>query len=114
MQETAEQVATVHPVRPILGEGGDPSGRIPWLQPQRPVRVVLVVVRHVDAKDLVQLPAPDQQPVQALGANGSNSVGCVNAFMQLIDTREPVHQGGRVGAPGFGRARWAIVSQARA
>jgi hypothetical protein len=32
-------------------------------------------------------------------------VGCVKAFMQLVGTREPGHQGGRVGSPGLAEPR---------
>jgi hypothetical protein len=48
-------------------------------------------------------------------------VGCVKAFMQLVGTREPIHQAGRVGALGLGEGRragseqredWAVPAQA--
>jgi len=54
----------------ILAEDGQPGGRIWWLQPERPVGTVSVVMLDVDPKDLLQVAAPnDQQPVQALGAD---------------------------------------------
>ena len=47
--------------------------RLRWLQPQRAVRPVLVVVLDVLAQDAFDVAAvEDQQPVQALGADGSD------------------------------------------
>ena len=47
--------------------------RLRWLQLERAVRPVLVVVLDVLAQDAFEVAAvEDQQPVQALGANGSD------------------------------------------
>jgi hypothetical protein len=73
VQETAEQVTAVHPAPLVLGHRPETDRRIRWLQSKRPVRAMLVVVLHVDAENLIQMPPPDdQQPVQALDAHGSN------------------------------------------
>jgi hypothetical protein len=70
MHETAEQVASVDLGRLILAGEGWSNGWIRWLQPERPVRPVGVVVLDVDSKDLLEVAAAnDQQPVQALGAD---------------------------------------------
>jgi len=73
VQETAEQVTSVYPLQPILGEDPEAGGGIRRLQRERPVPAALVVMLDVDAEDLVQVPSPDdQQPVQALSADGPN------------------------------------------
>ena len=59
VDQPAESVAPAH--RTWLALAGDvqASRRIWRLQSERAMRTVLVVVRHVDSKDLVQVPAPD-------------------------------------------------------
>jgi hypothetical protein len=73
MQQTTEQVAPTHSGLLILGDNGQPGGLIWLLEPERPVRAVLVVVPDVDLQDLLEVAATDdQQPVQALGADRSD------------------------------------------
>ena len=68
MQESAEQVASTHGASVILAEVSQPAGRVWWLQLERPVGTVAVVMLDVDPQDLLKVAAPDdQQPVQALG-----------------------------------------------
>jgi hypothetical protein len=70
MEETAEQVASMHSALLLVANDRQPAGLIWRLKHQRPVGPVVVVVPDVDAKDLLQMAsAHDQQPVQALGAD---------------------------------------------
>jgi hypothetical protein len=49
----------------ILPAHGEPGGRIWWLQPNRPVGTVAVVMLDIDPEDLLEVAAADdQQPVQ--------------------------------------------------
>jgi hypothetical protein len=73
MEESAEQVASTHGAAVILGADGRPGQRIWWSQPECPVGTVAVVMLDIDPEDLLQVAAAnDQQPVQALGADGPN------------------------------------------
>jgi hypothetical protein len=47
VEETAEQVAAMHSAAVILAEDGHLGGRTWWLQPQRPVGPVEVVMLDV-------------------------------------------------------------------
>jgi hypothetical protein len=70
VEESAEQVASTHGAPVILAADGRPGQRIWWLQPERPVGTVAVVMLDMDPEDLLQVAAADdQQPVQALGAD---------------------------------------------
>jgi hypothetical protein len=70
MQEPAEQVTLVGPGPADPATEGWFDGGIRRLQPERPVRMVDVVVLDIDPQDLLEVAAPDdQQPVQALGAH---------------------------------------------
>jgi hypothetical protein len=78
MQETAEQVTSAHLTSFILTDDGQSGGSVRRLKPERPVRTVPVVVLDVDPQDLLHMAAPnDQQPVQALGADGADPPFCV-------------------------------------
>jgi hypothetical protein len=78
MQETAEQVTSAHLTSFILTDDGQSGGSVRRLKPERPVGTVPVVVLDVDSKDLLQMAASnDQQPVQALGADGVDPPFCV-------------------------------------
>jgi hypothetical protein len=70
VQETAEEVASVHSAPVIRARDGQ-LGRRRWrLQSECPVRTVGVVVLDICPKDLRQMATSDnQQPVQALGAD---------------------------------------------
>jgi hypothetical protein len=73
VEESAEQVASTHGAPVILGADGRPGQRIWWSQPECPVGTVAVVMLDIDPEDLLQVAAAnDQQPVQALGADGPN------------------------------------------
>ena len=71
MQQPAEQVAAVHLGSMISTDGGQPSGSVRCLKSEGAVWTMPVVVLGVDPQDLLQVPsADDQQPVEALGADG--------------------------------------------
>ena len=59
VQETDELVMSLFAGSVILSDDPEASGRIWRLQSERAMRTVLVVMRHVDSKDLVQVPIPD-------------------------------------------------------
>jgi hypothetical protein len=78
MQETAEQVTSEHPALLTFPNDGQSSGSVRRLKLERPVGTMPVVVLDVDTKDLLQMAAPDdQQPIQALGADGADPPFCV-------------------------------------
>jgi hypothetical protein len=78
MQETAEQVTSAHLTWFILTDDGQSGGSVRRLKLERPVGTVPVVVLDIDPKDLLQMAAPnDQQPIQALGADGADPPFCV-------------------------------------
>jgi hypothetical protein len=65
VEESTEQVASTHGASVILAEVSQPAGWVWWLQPERPVGTVHVVMLDVDPQDLLQVAAADdQQPVQ--------------------------------------------------
>jgi hypothetical protein len=73
VEESAEQVASTYGALIILAEDGQSGGRIWWLQPERSVGTVAVVMLDVDPKDLLEVAAAhDQQPVQALGTDSAH------------------------------------------
>src|SRR5215207_10663267 len=53
VEESTEQVASTYRAWSILAEVSRPAGRVWWLQPERPVGTVGVVMLDVDAEDLV-------------------------------------------------------------
>jgi hypothetical protein len=93
VQEAAKQIASVDSGRLILADDSQSrTGR--WgLKRQRPVRAMGVVVRDVDPKGLFEVAsANDQQPVQALGADGlhpalGNGVGVGGLDRRTDDLR---------------------------
>jgi hypothetical protein len=61
MEETAQQIASMHSASVTLAEDGRPAMRIWRLQQQRPVGTVAVVMLDVHLQDLLQVPSPDDQ-----------------------------------------------------
>jgi hypothetical protein len=87
MQQPAEQVTPVHLDWMILGD--DPwTGWVWGLKPQRPVRAMPVVVLDIDAEDPIKVPSPDdQQPVQALDADGPHPAFGIGVRVGRLDWR---------------------------
>jgi hypothetical protein len=79
VEETAEQVASEHPPFLTLTDDGQLGGSVRRLELERPVWTVPVVVLDVDPKDLLKMAAPNEQPIQALGADGADPVGCAKS-----------------------------------
>jgi hypothetical protein len=70
MEQTTEQVTSVHLSRLILADGSQPSLLERRLQSERPVRPMNVGVLGIDPKDLLEVGPPEnEEPVQALGAH---------------------------------------------
>jgi hypothetical protein len=61
VEESTEQVASTHGASVILAEVSQPAGRVWWLQPERPVGTVSVVMLDVDPQDLLKVAAADDQ-----------------------------------------------------
>jgi hypothetical protein len=73
VQETAEQVTSEHPALLTFTNDGQSGGSVGRLKLERPVWTVPVVLLEIDTQDLLQMAAPnDQQPVQALSADGAD------------------------------------------
>jgi hypothetical protein len=73
VQEATEPVASTNAALLILTDDGQPGGWFWCLQPERSVWTVFVVVLDVHPKDPRQMPASyNQEPVQALGADGAH------------------------------------------
>ena len=71
MEQTTEQVASMKAALAILADKIQLGGWDRRLKLERPVRTIGVVMLDVDPEHLLQVPAPDeQQPIQALGADG--------------------------------------------
>ena len=78
VNQTAEEITSVHPALPILADDDRVGGCVRCMEAQRPVGAMLVVVLDIDTQDLFQVAAShDEQPVQALDADGANPALCV-------------------------------------
>src|SRR5205823_3579846 len=74
VDEAAEAVMTVNRAADWLLAG---ARRFRWAQVERVVRPLTVVVVGVDAKDVLEVaPVQDQQPVEALRADGTDEPLC--------------------------------------
>ena len=75
MDEAAEEVAPVHvgQRRSWVASGYRGGARLGRLEVERAVRPSVVVVAHVDAEDLLELAAAeDQQAIEALAADAAD------------------------------------------
>jgi hypothetical protein len=78
----------VHPGSPVLADQGQTGGWARRCQPKRPVRTMPVVVLEIDPEDLLQVTtANDQQPVQALGADGTDPPLRIGVRVRRLDRR---------------------------
>jgi hypothetical protein len=75
VQETAKQVASVHPALLIVADDGQPGGWGRCLELERPVRAMGVVVGDVDAQDLLDRGGllAQERPPRAGGLRGAGS-----------------------------------------
>ena len=53
VEQTAEQVTSMHPALPILADDAQPGGWVWRCKPERPVGTVTVVMLDVDPEDLL-------------------------------------------------------------
>jgi hypothetical protein len=73
MEESAKPIAPPYAAALVLVGERQTGGRGWWVQLERPMRAMGVVVLDVHPEHLLQVPAArDEQPVQALGADGTN------------------------------------------
>jgi len=73
VEQTAEQIASTNLARLILADNRQPSRSVRCLKPERSMRTMPVVVLDIDPQDLLQVGSSyDQEPVQALGADGAD------------------------------------------
>jgi len=78
VEQTAEQIASTNLARLILADNRQPSRSVRCLKPERSMRTMPVVVLDIDPQDLLQVGSSyDQEPVQALGADGADPPLCV-------------------------------------
>jgi hypothetical protein len=89
VKQATEEVASVHPGSSSLADQCQTRGWIRRFQPKRSVRTMLVVVLDVPPEDVLQVAtADDQQPVQALGADGADPTLGVGVGVGRLDRRE--------------------------
>ena len=73
VEQATKEVASAHPGSPSLADQGQTGGWLRWFEPKRSVWAMSVVVLDIDPEDLFQVTsADDQQPVEALGADGTD------------------------------------------
>jgi hypothetical protein len=78
----------------ILADDGHLGGRVGCFKPQCPVWTVLVVVLDIDPQDVLEVAsADDQEPVQALAADGADP-----ALRVRVRPRRPQRCSGYLGA----------------
>jgi hypothetical protein len=89
VHETTEEIASVDSGRPIHASERRPNGRIRRQQPERPVRMVGVVMLHVDAQHLLKVATPkDQWPVQALSPHRPDPAFRVGVGVRCLHRRD--------------------------
>ena len=94
VEESAEQVVSMHLAWLAVADDAQIGGWIRRFQSERSVRTMGIVVGGVDPQDLLQMASSDdQQPVQALGADGANPalgvgvrVGCLHRRQEHLGT----------------------------
>ena len=89
VKQATKEVASAHPGSPSLADQGQTGGWLRWFEPKRSVWAMLVVVLDVHPEDLLQVTtADDQQPVQALGADGTDPPLRVGVRVWRLDRRD--------------------------
>jgi hypothetical protein len=87
VKQTTKEVASAHPGSPSLANQGQTGGWTRRFEPKCSVWAMLVVVLDIPPEDLLQVTAADdQQPVEALGADGTDPplrIG-VGALLHLL------------------------------
>ena len=89
MKQATKEVASAYPGSPSLANQGQTGGWTRWFEPKRSVWAMLVVVLDIDPEDLVQVTtANDQEPVEALGADGTDPPLGVGVGVRRLDRRD--------------------------
>ena len=88
VKQAPKEVASVHSGSSILSDVGQPGGWTRRFQPKRPVWTMPVVVLDIDPEDLFQVTsADDQQPVEALGTDGTDPPLRMDVRVRCLDRR---------------------------
>jgi hypothetical protein len=89
VEKSAEQVVSMHLAWLAVADDAPIGGWIRRFQSERSVRTMGVVVGGVDPQDLLQMASSDdQQPVQALGADGANPALGVGVRVECLHRRQ--------------------------
>ena len=89
MKQATKEVASAHPGSPSLGDQGQTDGWTRRFEPKRSVWTMLVVVLDIPPEDLLQVTtADDQQPVEALGADGPDPPLRIGVGVRGLDRRD--------------------------
>jgi hypothetical protein len=113
VKQTTEEVASAHPSSPSLPDQGQTGGWSRRFQPERPVRTMPVVVLDMPPEDLLQVTtADDQQPVEALGADGTDPTLGVGVGVRRLHRRDE-HLGAEHVVEAAGELRVPVVDEER-
>ena len=89
VKQATKEVASAHPGSPSLADQGQTGGWARRCQAKRSVWTMSVVVLDVHPEDLLQVTtADDQQPVQALRADGPDLTLRVGVRVRRLDRRD--------------------------
>ena len=89
MKQATKEVASAHPGSPSLTDEGQTGRWARRFQPKRSVWTMSVVVLDIDPEDLLQVTtADDQQPVEALGPDGTDPPLRIGVGVRRLDRRD--------------------------
>ena len=89
MKQATKKVASAYPGSPSLANQGQTGQWIRRFEPKRSVWTMLVVVLDIPPEDLLQVTtADDQQPVEALGTDGTDPTLGVGGRVRRLDRRD--------------------------
>jgi hypothetical protein len=89
VKQATKEVAPAHPGSLSLADQGHTGGWTRRFQPKRSVWTMSVVVLDVHPEDLLQVTtADDQQPVEALGADGTDPPLRIGVGVRRLDRRD--------------------------
>jgi hypothetical protein len=89
VKQATEEIASAHSGLLSLADQGQPGGWTRRFQPKRSMCTMSVVVLDIDLEGLLQVTtADDQQPVEALGADGTNPTLRIGVRVRRLDRRD--------------------------
>ena len=98
VKQATKEVASAHPGSPSLADQGQTGGWARRFQAKRSVWTAPVVVLDVDPEGLLQVTtADDQQPVQALGPDGTDPPLRIGVGIRRLDRCQHDPHPGRLG-----------------